>query len=320
MPGRSPRPQGHPRASRPGRVRTAGVDHGPRLLARRGGRAAGAAACRSAANSALATAGRDRRRAGLADAARASRVLGTMWTSTVGISCMPQHRVVVEVGLQDAAVLERELAVERRGEAEGDAGLHLGLDAERVDADAAVDGADHAVHLASAPSSTETSATWATKLPNDSCDREAARAARAAAACPSRPSPPPARARRGGAAALAAARGGTRAGPAGRVRQLVDDALHQRRRCGCGRPSATRGPGTRGFGECSSTQVVRHRPARRASRPRPRPTSRRRRPSSSGRERRAGEDRLADDGVLPARSGRPFGRGRPRTGGRYIGR
>ena len=58
----------------------------------------------------------------------------------------PQDAVIVEVALLDAALLDRQLAVERRAEPEGDRRLHLRGDPQRIDADAAIDRADDAVH------------------------------------------------------------------------------------------------------------------------------------------------------------------------------
>ena len=87
-------------------------------------------------------------------------LLWTMWTSIAGASLMRSDLVVVEVALLDAAVLDRDLAIERGGEAEDDAALHLRLDRVRVDDRAAVDGADHALRRATWPSlPTATSAT-----------------------------------------------------------------------------------------------------------------------------------------------------------------
>ena len=51
----------------------------------------------------------------------------------------------MEVRLLDPPLLERQLAVERGGQAEGHASLHLRLHARRVGADAAVHGAHDAV-------------------------------------------------------------------------------------------------------------------------------------------------------------------------------
>ena len=52
----------------------------------------------------------------------------------------------MEVALLDAAVLDRQLAVEDGREPEGDGALHLRLDAEGIDRGAAIDGAGHLVH------------------------------------------------------------------------------------------------------------------------------------------------------------------------------
>ncbi len=56
-----------------------------------------------------------------------------------------QDRVVVEVALLDAPVLERDPTVEGGREPEDDAGFHLRADGVRVDDGAAVDGAHHAM-------------------------------------------------------------------------------------------------------------------------------------------------------------------------------
>src|SRR5262245_27139336 len=54
-----------------------------------------------------------------------------------------QHPVVAEVGLLDTAVLDRDLAMQRGGQAEDDAALHLRADGVGVDLDAAIDRAPH---------------------------------------------------------------------------------------------------------------------------------------------------------------------------------
>ncbi len=72
--------------------------------------------------------GRHGRHARLADAAHLVGCPGTMWTSTAGISFMRSSRIVVEVPLLHAALLERDLAVQRRREAERHAALHLSPD------------------------------------------------------------------------------------------------------------------------------------------------------------------------------------------------
>src|SRR5215472_6776110 len=50
----------------------------------------------------------------------------------------PQHLVRIEVGLLDTAVLERDLAMQRRGDAEDDCALYLRLDGIGIDGGAAV--------------------------------------------------------------------------------------------------------------------------------------------------------------------------------------
>ena len=58
----------------------------------------------------------------------------------------PQHPVIVEIRLLDAAVPDRDLAVKRGSERKHGRAFDLHLDGERVDDRAAVDGADHAMH------------------------------------------------------------------------------------------------------------------------------------------------------------------------------
>ena len=93
--------------------------------------------------------GRQRRRAGLADAAGLLAALDDLDLDRRSL-VDAQHAVVVEVRLLDAAVLERDLAPQRRGDAEDDAALHLRHDGIGIDGDAGVDDADDAVdvHLA----------------------------------------------------------------------------------------------------------------------------------------------------------------------------
>src|SRR5471032_387632 len=58
----------------------------------------------------------------------------------------PQHPVIREVGLFDAAVLDRDLAIKRCGDAEDNASLDLRFNGVRIDHHAAIHHADHAVH------------------------------------------------------------------------------------------------------------------------------------------------------------------------------
>src|SRR3954469_3053400 len=58
-----------------------------------------------------------------------------------------EHAVVVVVGLDHAAFVQRDLVEENRAQAEADAALHLRLHIVGVDGDAAVDRAPHALHL-----------------------------------------------------------------------------------------------------------------------------------------------------------------------------
>src|SRR2546425_11542376 len=90
--------------------------------------------------------GRDRRRAWFADSTG-----GFLARHDVHLDLRhfahAQHPVVVEVRLLDAAVLERDLAVEGRGEAVHDGALDLAPDDIGVYRHAAVHRGDHAVHL-----------------------------------------------------------------------------------------------------------------------------------------------------------------------------
>src|SRR6267143_880792 len=90
--------------------------------------------------------GRDRRRARFADSTG-----GFLARHDVHLDLRhfahSQHPVVVEVRLLDAAVLERDLAVEGRGEAVHDGALDLAPDDIGVYRHAAVNRGDHAVHL-----------------------------------------------------------------------------------------------------------------------------------------------------------------------------
>ena len=110
-----------------------------------------------------------------------------MCTSTFGISLMRSTAVVVEVGLLHAAVLEGDGAVQRRGQAEGDGALDLRLDGEGVHDQAAVEGGDDAVHLHRALRRPRPP-----RPARRRCRRTRARRCRARArregACPSRPS------------------------------------------------------------------------------------------------------------------------------------
>ena len=97
---------------------------------------------------------------------------------------------------------------------------------------------------------------------------------------------------------------------AGRMRQLVDEHLGRRRRCGSSRPSATTAPARRrrsspGRPACSGSRRAGCGPLDRG------------RVDAvldhHGRERRARHDRLADDAVLPGRRACRARRGRPST-------
>ncbi|MNN12102.1 hypothetical protein D3C81_1250830 [compost metagenome] len=58
----------------------------------------------------------------------------------------PQHLIVVIVGLHDRAVLERQFAVQRHAQTEGDARFHLRRDTLRIHRNPAVHRTDHAMH------------------------------------------------------------------------------------------------------------------------------------------------------------------------------
>src|SRR2546430_420304 len=90
--------------------------------------------------------GGDRRRARLADSARGLRARHDMHLDLRHFA-HAQHPVVVEVRLLHAAVLERDLAVQRRGEAVYDRALDLALDDVRVHRHAAIHRGDDPVHL-----------------------------------------------------------------------------------------------------------------------------------------------------------------------------
>src|SRR5215467_10636854 len=55
-----------------------------------------------------------------------------------------QHLIAIEVGLLDTAVLQRDLAMERRRDAEDNRALDLRLDGVRIDDVAAIDRTDDA--------------------------------------------------------------------------------------------------------------------------------------------------------------------------------
>src|SRR6266581_4694651 len=90
--------------------------------------------------------GRDRRRARLADSAGGFLARHDVHLD-LGHFAHAQHAVVVEVRLLDAAVLERDLPVEGRGEAVHDCTLDLALDDVRVHGHAAVHRGHDAMHL-----------------------------------------------------------------------------------------------------------------------------------------------------------------------------
>jgi hypothetical protein len=69
---------------------------------------------------------------------------GTMWTSIAGISFMPLLRAIVGNRMDDAAVLQRDLAVQRGGEPEAGAAFHLRSHDAGNDGAAEIDGARRA--------------------------------------------------------------------------------------------------------------------------------------------------------------------------------
>src|SRR5262245_10733217 len=90
--------------------------------------------------------GRDRRGAGLADSAGRLLARHDMHLD-LGHLVHAQHLVVVKVRLLHLSVLERDLSVQRRGEAVDDRALDLALHDVGVDGHAAVDRGHHAVDL-----------------------------------------------------------------------------------------------------------------------------------------------------------------------------
>lgn len=89
--------------------------------------------------------GRDGRCAGLTDAAR---LLGAFNDRHGNLRhlCQMQHRIGIKIRLLDPPALERDLAVERRGETVDDAALHLRNDRAGIDRYAAIDGAVHTMN------------------------------------------------------------------------------------------------------------------------------------------------------------------------------
>src|SRR3954451_331990 len=81
---------------------------------------------------------RNGRRGSLADAARGFRALDDVRFDD-GRFIHPKRAIVVEIALLDASVLQRDRAVERRGEAEERSAFKLGRDRVRIDDHAAVD-------------------------------------------------------------------------------------------------------------------------------------------------------------------------------------
>ena len=214
---------------------------------------AGAAASRSRRR------GRWRRRA--RSAARPARrcrpifsSLGTMCTSTCGISYMRSGRVVVEVALLDAAVLERDLrrGARPRGRTRWPP-CDLRVDPEGLTPMPQSIARDDAVHADPALLDRDLG-DLGDMLPNDSCTAMPRELRPSAAACPSRPSRRRARARRGGAACPSAS-----SAPVGdgilprRGRELVDHRLHREG----GVRVADRAPPEHRhavFGECRATK------------------------------------------------------------------
>src|SRR6266550_3730324 len=95
--------------------------------------------------------GHDRRRAGLADAARRLGALDQM-NFDRGRLAQAQHPIVVEVVLLDATVLDRDLAPQDARDPEDDAALHLRLHDVRVHDGAAVHDPPHPARSAASSS------------------------------------------------------------------------------------------------------------------------------------------------------------------------
>jgi hypothetical protein len=109
--------------------------------------------------------GRDGRCAGLTDAARLLGAFNDRHRNLRHL-CQMQHRIGMKIRLLDPPVLERDLAIERRGETVDDVALHLRNDRAGIDRYAAIDGNPR--DETRRPSfSIEISATWATIEPRD---------------------------------------------------------------------------------------------------------------------------------------------------------
>ena len=206
------------------------------------------------ANIALATAGATGGTAGLADAGRGLRARHDVDLDLRHL-VDPQHRVVVEVALLHAPVLERDLRrTARPSRPKTMAPSIWAWIVVRVDGAAAVDGADDAMD-ADRPSCDRDLGHLRARSCRTSVDRDAARRGPRAGGVPSRPSRRRARARPGSA-------GGPPSSSAaelervlaGRVRQLVDEALDDEGRMGV----ADRAPPQHGHaarGLCESTAM-----------------------------------------------------------------
>ena len=115
---------------------------------------------------------------------------------------VPQHLVVVEVTLHDAAVLNRDLALQRRGQAVDRAAFHLRLDRVGIDHPARSRPRTRPCGPSRCRWSTDTSATCPTMLPKRFHQRDAARASLRQRLAPARLSRRPAPAPPCGAGAL----------------------------------------------------------------------------------------------------------------------
>ena len=182
-----------------------------------------------------------------------------------------QGPVVVEVRLLHAAFAERDLAVERGGEAEHDRGLDLRRHARGVHRRAAVDRADDAVHADAAlvrprPPPPGRRSCRTTRA------RPARGSGRAAAACPSPPWPRPGSSTpRCRGCLRQAGRGDRRADPAPPPARARRSASPSRTPCASGRPSAT----------TAWSRATSARAARRGGSARPRGTASRTTPSTA---------------------------------------
>src|SRR5258708_32318439 len=87
----------------------------------------------------------DRRRSGLADAGRGFGAWHDVYFDLRSL-VDAYHRVIVEIGLLDFAVLQRNFAIERRAQPEDDSALNLGFYGIGINHTAAIDCADNFMH------------------------------------------------------------------------------------------------------------------------------------------------------------------------------